>query len=76
MDGRGLRELVKKVFSDEKTKEEFTADPNLVMSRFALRESEKKAVLATHLKLGLVTAGSTQLETSTRATTLWSSPTP
>lgn len=76
MEGRGLQELVKRVFSDEKTKEEFTADPNLIISRFSLSESEKRAVLATHMKLGLVTAGSSRLETITRPTTLWSSPTP
>lgn len=75
MEARGLQELVHKVFSDEKTKEEFTADPNGVISRFSLSDQEKRAVLATHMRLGLVTAGSTLLEART-ASTLWSSPTP
>jgi hypothetical protein len=66
-----LQELVKKVFGDEKTKAEFMSNPNSVMSRFLLTEEEKKAVLATHAKLGLVTAGSQQLDTVVDPMIMW-----
>jgi len=71
MESKGLQELVKKVFGDEKTKSEFMADPKRVMSRFSLTETEKKAVLATHMKLGLVTAGSVQLDEAVGPLGLW-----
>ena len=72
MEGKGLRELVKRVFSDEATRREFTDDPETVMSRFSLSGPEKKAVLATHMRLGLVTAGPQGLEASTDPTSFWS----
>ena len=70
MESKGLQELVKKVFGNEKTKSEFMADPNKVMSRFSLTETERKAVLATHMKLGLVT-GSVQLDEAVGPLGLW-----
>jgi len=66
-----LQELVKKVFRDEKTKAEFISNPNEVISRFSLTEEEKKAVLTTHAKLGLVTSGSQQLDTVVGPMTIW-----
>jgi len=71
MQSKALQELVKKVFGDEKTRFEFTSDPNSVMSRFSLTEEEKKAVLVTHARLGLVTAGSTQLDTTVGPMVVW-----
>ncbi len=64
MKSQALQELVKKIFGDEKTKLEFMSNPNSVISRFALTETEKKAVLKTHAKLGLATSGSQQLESA------------
>lgn len=58
MKSQALQELVKKIFSDEKTRLQFESDPDSVLAQFALTEQEKKAVLNTHLKLGLVTSGS------------------
>ncbi len=75
MESGKLQELIKKVFTDEKTRSEFANDPEQVMSRYSLSETEKKAVLSTHMKLGLVTAGST-LETEVDPLGLWSSPVP
>jgi len=66
-----LQELVKKVFRDEKTKAEFISNPNEVISRFSLTEEEKKAVLTTHAKLGLVTSGSQQLDTVVGPMMIW-----
>ncbi len=71
MKSRALQELVKKVFSDEKTKLQFMSDPESVLSQFNLAEQEKKAVLNTHAKLGLVTSGSPQLEAALDTALPW-----
>ena len=76
MKSQALQELVKKIFGDEKTKSEFLSNPDSVLARFSLTEQEKKAVLNTHIKLGLVTSGSSQLEATLRANDNWFSPTP
>jgi restriction endonuclease Mrr len=62
MKSQALQEMVKKIFSDEKTKHQFLKDPDSVIAQFNLTEQEKKAVLNTHAKLGLATADSQQLE--------------
>ena len=62
MKSQALQELVKKIFSDEKTKHQFLKDPDSVLAQFNLTEQERKAVLKTHAKLGLATADSQQLE--------------
>ncbi len=63
MKSEALQELVKKIFSSEETKAQFISDPDSVISKFELNETEKKAVLATHAKLGLVAGTSNQLST-------------
>jgi thiamine biosynthesis lipoprotein ApbE len=73
---QALQELVKKIFSDEKTKYQFLKDPDSVIAQFNLTEQEKKAVLSTHAKLGLVTADSQQLEAVLDSTINWTAPTP
>ena len=62
MKSQALQNLVKHVFNDEKNKAEFISNPEGVISRFNLTEEEKKAVLNTHAKLGLVASDSQQLE--------------
>jgi hypothetical protein len=62
MKSQALQELIKKIFSDEKTKLQFMSNPESVLAQFNLTEQEKKAVLTTHAKLGLATADSQQLE--------------
>ena len=64
MKSQALQELVKKIFGDEKTKSEFMSNPDSVLVRFNLTETEKKAVLKTHAKLGLATSDSQQLESA------------
>jgi hypothetical protein len=54
--------MIKKVFSDEKTKLQFASDPESIIAQFKLTEPEKRAVLSTHTRLGLATADSQQLE--------------
>jgi len=76
MKSQALQELVKKIFSDTKTKAQFMSDPDSVLSQFALSEQEKKAVLTTHAKLGLITSDSQQLEAAIKPTWVWNSPTP
>jgi hypothetical protein len=57
-----LQELVKKVFGDESTKAKFISNPNSILSQFRLTADEKRAVLATHAKLGLVDGDSAVLQ--------------
>lgn len=76
MKSQALQELVKRIFSDEKTKLQFMSDPDSVLSRFDLTEQEKKAVLNTHAKLGLVTGDSQQLELALKPTWDWHAPEP
>jgi hypothetical protein len=76
MKSKALQELIKKIFNDEKTKQEFQKDPNSVLARFDLTQQEKRAVLKTHAKLGLVTGGSEQLEATIDENMPWFSPTP
>ena len=76
METKALQDLVKKVFSDEKTRVEFENDPEKVVSRFKLTDPEKRAVLATQMKLGLAMAGGTKLDEAVDPSILWSSPIP
>lgn len=71
MNSQSLQEMVKKIFSDESTKEQFMANPNHVISRYNLTEHEKTAVLHTHARLGLATSNSTQLATGIQAALFW-----
>ena len=76
MKSQVLQELVKKIFGDEKTKHEFQKDPDSVLAQYNLTEQEKRAVLKTHAKLGLVTTGSEQLEATLDANNGWANPMP
>ena len=76
MKSQALQELVKKIFGDEKTKSQFMASPDSVLSQYDLTEQEKKAVLNIHAKLGLVTSDSQQLEAALDPTWTWTAPTP
>ena len=71
MKSQVLQELVKKIFGDEKTKHEFQKDPDSVLAQYNLTEQEKRAVLKTHAKLGLVASGSEQLEATLAANNGW-----
>jgi hypothetical protein len=63
MKSQTMQDLVKKIFSDESTKAKFVSDPDSVLSDYNLTEPEKKALMGTYFKLGLVTGNSQQLET-------------
>lgn len=76
MKSQKLQNLVKTIFNDEETKSRFMSDPDSVISQFKLTETEKKAVLATHARLGLVTGDSSQLEATVTAKDNWFSPVP
>lgn len=71
MKSQALQDLVKKIFSDEKTKSKFMSNPDSVLAQFNLTEQEKKAVLNIHAKLGLVTSDSGQLEAALDPTFYW-----
>jgi thiamine biosynthesis lipoprotein ApbE len=76
MKSQALQNLIQKIFSDEKTKQQFISDPESVISRYNLTDQEKKAVLNTHAKLGLITSDSIQLEAALDPTFTWFAPTP
>jgi len=76
MKSQALQQFVKKIFSDEKAKAEFEANPDRVLSRFDLTEQERKAILKTQASVGLITGGSSALEATLRATDSWYSPNP
>ncbi len=61
MKKQALEDVVRTIFGDEKTRDQFLSNPNSILSKFALSGSEKKAILATHSRVGLVTYGSPQL---------------
>jgi hypothetical protein len=71
MRSQALQELVKKIFSDEKTKAEFMSNPDNVLSQFSLTDQEKRAVLNAYAKMGLVTSDSGQLEAVIGPTAWW-----
>ena len=76
MKSKALQELVKKIFSDEKTKQQFMSNPESVLSKFSLSKQEKRAVLSAYTKVGLVTSDSPQLEAAIKPEITWFSPIP
>ena len=63
MESIALQEMVKAIFGDPKTRKEFVANPDIIMSRFSLNEAEKKAVMNTQFKSTMLNDGSIQLDT-------------
>jgi hypothetical protein len=76
MKSQAVQELVKKIFSDEATRIQFESNPDSVLAQFDLTEQEKKAVLITHSKVGLVASNSPALEAALDPTITWYAPTP
>ena len=76
MKSKALQELVKKIFNDEKTKQQFMSNPDSVISRFCLTKEEKEAVLNIHNKLGFVSSDTQQLEATLDPTWEWYAPVP
>ena len=71
MKSQPLQELVKKIFSNEETKHQFISDPDSFLSQFSLTDREKRTVMNTHAKLGLITSDSIQLEATIGPTSTW-----
>ncbi len=71
MKSKALKELITNIFNNEKTRNQFQKDPDSVLSQFALSEKEKKAVLITYAKVGLVSGNSQQLEAVLKPTYEW-----
>jgi hypothetical protein len=65
-----LQELVHKIFSSEETRTRFLSNPDNVIAEFDLSETEKKAVLATHTRLGLA-GNSNQMSDLATPLTYW-----
>jgi hypothetical protein len=59
---KGLQELISKIHSDEGTRAKFMADPESVISEYQVTEPEKKALLSTHIKLGLVNSNDEKID--------------
>ena len=71
MKSQGLQELIGKIFSDDKTRKQFESEPDKVISQFNLTDKEKKAVMTTHAKLGLVTGDAQHLEAAIDPNAIW-----
>ena len=71
MESQALRQLVSEIFGNKETKEAFMKDPESVISRFSLTEQEKKAVLNTHMRLGLVNGDSVALDDTIGPMAMW-----
>jgi hypothetical protein len=71
MKSQALQDMIRNVYNDEKSRAEFMSNPNSFISRLKLTEEEKRAVLNTHKKLGLVTGDSQQLEAALDPTVIW-----
>ena len=74
MKSQVLQELIQKIFTDEQTRLRFLSNPDSILSRTDLTEQEKKAVLRTHAKLGLVTSDSHELALAIKPTIDWHAP--
>jgi len=72
MKSQALQDLVKKIFNDDKVKQQFISNPDSVISQYPLTEHEKKAILSAHAKIGLATSNSGQLEATYSPDTMWS----
>ncbi|MDD4923455.1 MAG: hypothetical protein PHF74_01295 [Dehalococcoidales bacterium] len=71
MKSQSLQEMVKNIFCDEATKEQFLANPDSVMSRYNLSDHERTAVLNTNARLGLATSNSPALSVGIEAALFW-----
>ena len=71
MKSQALHDLVKRIFNDEKTRQQFVANPDSINSQNTLTEQEKKAVQSTSKKLGVTTGNSQQLEATVEPLDFW-----
>ena len=71
MHSQALQKFVKRIFSDEETKQRFISNPDTFLSEFDLTEPEKRAILLTHANLGVITADSPQLGATVKANYEW-----
>ena len=71
MKSTTIQEVIKNIFSDEKSKAEFVANPESFLKKFSLSEQEKKVVLTTYAKLGLVSSNSSELGVAIKPLAFW-----
>ncbi len=71
MASKALRQVVNRIFTSERTKAKFMADPKSVFSQFRLTRDEKRAVLTMHARLGLVNGDSSVLQDDIGPTIWW-----
>ncbi len=57
-----MKELVKRIFSDEATKAQFMAEPDKMMSEYKLSAEERKAMTTTFAHLGTDSSGAATLK--------------
>jgi len=65
MKSPALKELIKTIFSDESARSEFESHPEEYVTKYNLTEAEKRAVLTTHTKMGVISNGSLVLDDGT-----------
>ncbi len=57
-----MKDLIKRIFSDEETKARFMADPDKVMGEYKLSAEERKAMTTTFAHLGTDSSGAATLK--------------
>lgn len=71
MNSSGLKAMTKLIFSDAKTRSDFETNPEKVMTGFNLSESERKSILISITRLGLVSGNSIALSNEIGAFDNW-----
>jgi hypothetical protein len=71
MKSQSLQEMVRTINQDETTRARFQADPEGVISQFALSDEEKRAVLSAYAKIGLGFTGASKLDSEIGPMSFW-----
>jgi predicted RNA-binding protein (virulence factor B family) len=71
MKNSGLKAMTTLIFSDSKVRAEFKSNPEKVAARFNLSKSERKSVLTSQTRLGLVSGNSIALSNEIGAFDSW-----
>ncbi len=70
MGSQALKDLIKKLHSDSNAKNQFLADPDSILSQYALTSNEKEAVLSKSARLALATPDG-QLDSEVAPLVVW-----
>jgi hypothetical protein len=71
MNSKGLSNMTELLFKDAQLRAEFQSDPKAIIARFNLSQTESRAVLSCHKRLGLVSSNSAVLTADIGALDSW-----